>query len=559
LKLALSFIVPPSLKSALVSLNGAAAADAVNAQTNKNVFVMRRGLRQSRFAREEAHVGSQAQLVGPDLTRGIAAAQLRDGEPLLGHADGEAVVVVRAGDRVHALGATCTHYGGPLADGIVADGTIRCPWHHACFELATGRAHGPALAPIACYDVALDGGTIRVGKKRDAAPAATPTGGPKEVVLVGGGPASIACAEQLRADGYAGAIALVSGEGSDPVDRPNLSKDYLAGAAPEEWVYLRTADALAALGVEVIADRATAIDRDARVVRTATGRLVRWNALLVATGAEPTRLPIDGAELPHVHVLRTLADSRAIAAAASPVVIVGASFIGLEVAASLRARGIEVTVVGRESVPLARVLGDDVGAFVRRVHEAKGVAFRLGRSPTKITATAVALDDGSELPARAVVLGVGVRPRIELAATAGLAVDRGVIVDDQLRAAPGIWAAGDIARYPWRGERVRVEHWQVATRHGQAVARAMLGLPPRRDVPFFWSQHHDVTIAYVGHADRFDRAEVHGDLDARDAHVVYRDDGAIRAVATLGRDKLALAAELAFERDDAAALEAAVR
>nr|HEX4315855.1 FAD-dependent oxidoreductase [Kofleriaceae bacterium] len=503
-------------------------------------------------------MGTDAPLTGPDLKHGIAAADLHDGVPLLGHADGQAVVLVRAGGHVHAVGATCTHYNGPLADGIVADGTIRCPWHHACFDLATGRAHGPALAPIACFDVALDGGRIRVGGKRDVPAPAEPASAPKRVVLIGGGAASVACAEALRADGYRGAIAMVSSEGSDPVDRPNLSKDFLAGNAPEEWVYLRGADALAAIGVDLVAEAATAIDRAARTVTTASGTSLPWDALLVATGAAPTRLPIDGASLPHVHTLRTLADSRAIAGGGGPAVIIGAGFIGLEVAASLRARGIDVTVVAPEAVPLARVVGDDVGAFVRRVHEAKGVAFRLGRKPARITATSVVLDDGSELPAKLVVIGAGVAPRTELAAAAGLAIDRGITVDDQLRAAPGIWAAGDVARYPWRGEHVRVEHWQVAVRHGQAVARAMLGRPARRDVPFFWSQHHDVTLGYVGHAERFDRAEIHGDLDAHDAHVVYRDGGAIRAVVTIGRDKLALDCELALERDDAAALAAAV-
>jgi NADPH-dependent 2,4-dienoyl-CoA reductase/sulfur reductase-like enzyme len=283
---------------------------------------------------------------------------------------------------------------------------------------------------------------------------------------------------------------------------------------------------------------------------------------LLATGAEPIRLPIEGADLPHVHTLRTLADSRAIAGAASsgtPVVIIGASFIGLEVAASLRARGADVTVVGPEAVPLARVLGEEVGRFVRRVHEAKGVAFRLGRKPARITAGEVVLDDGTALRAAVVVVGVGVKPRTELAAAAGLAIDRGVVVDDELRAGPAIWAAGDIARYPWDGTAVRIEHWQVAIRHGQAVARSMLGRGGRPDVPFFWSQHHDVTLGYVGHAERFDPPEIHGDLDARDAHVVYRDGGRVRAVVTLGRDRLGLEVEAAMERADHAALDALVQ
>ncbi len=506
-------------------------------------------------------MGSQATLSGPDLREGVAEADVREDQPLLGHAGDEAVVVVRDGGRIHALGATCTHYGGPLAEGIVAAGAIRCPWHHACFELDSGKAHGPALAPIACYDVELAGGTIRVGARKEI--TATDATGPRSVVIVGGGAAGVACAEALRAEGYHGAITIVAGEGSDPVDRPNLSKDYLAGSAPEEWVYLRTAADLAARDVTVVADEATAIDRPGRTVRTLHGHALAWDALLVATGAEPIRLPLDGADLPHVHTLRTLADSKAIATAATAAgraVVIGASFIGLEVAASLRVRGVEVTVVAPEATPLCRVLGDEVGAFIRKVHEDEGVAFRLGKKPARITASEVVLDDGAALPAPLVVMGVGVRPRLDLAAAAGLTIDGGVVVDEELRASPGVWAAGDIARYPWDGAKVRIEHWQVAVRQGQAAARSMLGRPPRRDVPFFWSQHHDVTLAYVGHAEEVDAPELHGDLAARDAHVVYRDRGRglVRAVLTVGRDKLALEVEAAMERCDHAAVDALV-
>jgi 3-phenylpropionate/trans-cinnamate dioxygenase ferredoxin reductase subunit len=235
-------------------------------------------------------------------------------------------------------------------------------------------------------------------------------------------------------------------------------------------------------------------------------------------------------------------------------VIIGASFIGLEAAASLRARGMTVTVVGPETIPLARVLGDEVGRFVQGIHETNGVTFRLGRKPAAISTDRVILDDGSELPAALVVIGVGVKPRLELASAAGLVVDKGIVVDAELRAAPDIWAAGDVARFPWHGNAVRIEHWQVAVRHGQAAARSMLGLPARADVPFFWTQHHDVTLGYVGHAEAFSPPVVHGDLAKRDAHVVYREGSAIKAVVTLGRDKLALDVEAAMERDDQAAL-----
>lgn len=507
-------------------------------------------------------MGSEPQVSGPDLRSGVAESALGDA-PLVGHVDDQPVLLVRAGQQIRAVAASCTHYGGPLAEGIVTDGEIRCPWHHACFDLATGRARGPAIAPLACWDVVVENGRIRVGAQR-AQPAVQVTG-PGRVVIVGGGPAGVACAEALRFEGHRGSITIVSGEGSDPVDRPNLSKDYLAGAAPEEWVYLRTADALREHDIELVAAAATKIDPAKKLV-TLGDRELAWDALVVATGCEPIRLPIEGASLPHVHTLRTLADSRAIIAAATadsasdtPVVIIGASFIGLEVAASLRSRGAQVTVVAPEPVPLARVLGDEVGAFVRRVHEDKGVAFRLGRKPTAITGDEVVLDDGTRLSARLVVLGVGVRPRLELAQTAGLTIDRGIVVDAQLRAAPGIWAAGDVARFPWGGKLVRIEHFQLAVRHGQQVARAMLGLPGKHDTPFFWSQHFDVTLGYVGHAESLDDIKVVGSLDARDAHVVYREGGTIRAVVTLGRDKLALEVDAAMERGDWDAIEKIVR
>jgi apoptosis-inducing factor 3 len=502
-------------------------------------------------------MGSQAAVSGPDLAAGIADNALGD-QPLVGHVGDQAVLLIRDGQHIRAVGATCTHYGAPLADGIVRDGQVRCPWHHACFDLATGRPHGPAITPLPCFDVVLEGGRIRVGAQRVEQPRTVAT--PERVVIVGGGAAGVACAEALRSAGHQGSITIVSAEGSDPVDRPNLSKDFLAGNAPEEWVYLRSEDALREHDISLVAASADAIDTQRRVV-VAGGRELAWDALLIATGSEPIRLPLPGADQPHVYTLRSLADSRTIAAAAAngPVVIIGASFIGLEVAASLRVRGANVTVVGPETTPLARVLGDEVGAFIRSVHEANGVAFKLGRKPTSIGADHVVLDDGSQLPAAVVVMGVGVKPRTQLAASAGLTVENGVVVDDELRAAPGVWAAGDIARYPWAGRLVRIEHWQVAVRHGQHVARAMLGQPSRRDVPFFWSQHHDVTLGYVGHAEQLTRIEIKGSLEARDAHVVYRDGDAIAAVMTLGRDRLALEVEYAMERGMTDELEAIVR
>jgi NAD(P)H-nitrite reductase large subunit len=464
---------------------------------------------------------------------------------------------------VRVLGATCTHYSGPLAEGLVVDGTIRCPWHHACFSLETGEAiGGPALSPVPCYSIVRRGTRVSIGEKQEPPQRRLEGALPKSVVVLGAGAAGAAAVEALRREGYRGSVTLVGDEPPGPVDRPNLSKDYLAGTAPEEWIPLRSPDFYKELDVElVLGDPAVRLDTQAKSLVLKSGRKLEFGALLLATGAAPRRLDVPGADLPHVHVLRTLADSRAIITAVEGkrrAVVVGTSFIGLEVAASLRHRNLEVDVVGPDPVPLARVLGDELGRFVQKLHEEHGVRFRLGRKPSAITPKAVKLDDGSELEAEVVVTGVGVAPRVELAQAAGLRVDNGVVVDAELRtSAAGIFAAGDVARFPdpVTGKHVRIEHWVLAERLGQAAARSMLGHgKPFNDAPFFWSQHYDVTIAYVGHAAAWDRIETKGSLDKRDFAAAYVKDDRIVAVVTIGRDATSLRADAAFERHDAAEL-----
>jgi NADPH-dependent 2,4-dienoyl-CoA reductase/sulfur reductase-like enzyme len=297
------------------------------------------------------------------------------------------------------------------------------------------------------------------------------------------------------------------------------------------------------------------LDPAARTLTLAGGETLRWDRLLLATGASPIRLDTPGSDLPHVHVLRTYADSRALIAAAESAkraVVLGASFIGLEVAASLRHRGVEVHVAAPEKRPLERVMGAALGDAVRRWHEEKGVVFHLETKAARIEPDAVTLENGERLPADLVVVGVGVRPDLALAEQAGLRVDRGVVVSDRLEtSAPGVFAAGDIAKWPdeHTGESIRVEHWVVAQRQGQTAARNMLGENvPFDDAPFFWSAHYGTSIRYVGHAEKWDAEEVDGDPAAKDCAVTLRRGGRALAVITLGRDKRALEAEVAMER-----------
>ena len=530
----------------------------------------------------------KTKLSGPDLTQGVELSTIPDGTMLLGHARGEPVLLARRGDEVFAIGAICTHYGAPLEQGLLDGDTVRCQWHHACFSLRTGEAlRALALNPVSHWrvehwhreevrDVARQftpvetpvgsvyvqekfGGTVYVREKlafvgRPSQPRAA--GIPATVVIVGGGAAGNAAAEMLRREGYSGRITMLSADESVPCDRPNLSKGYLSGAAVDELNPLRSEKFYKDHEIDLhLSTRVTTIDTAARQVRLSDGSRHPYQALLLATGAEPVRLDIPGADLPHVHYLRTLADGRALVASslvAKRAVVIGASFIGLEVAASLRARDIEVHVVGTETVLMEKVLGPEVGNFLRKLHEDHGVTFHLGTTAITIDKQSVMLKSGERLQADLVVVGIGVRPAISLAEQAGLAIDRGVVVDEYLESSiPSIFAAGDIARWPDRltGERIRVEHWVVAERQGQTAAHNILGRRERFDyVPFFWTEQYDFGLAYVGHAEHWDRADIVGSLEGRECAITYRRGGRKLAVAVVHRDLEGLRAEVEFER-----------
>jgi apoptosis-inducing factor 3 len=366
--------------------------------------------------------------VGPDLAQGIALARLPDGGKLVGHVGGDEILLVRRGTEIFAVAAHCTHYHGPLAEGIVVGDTVRCPWHHACFDLRNGEAlRAPALSSLMCWSVEQQGGKIFVReqraqvepKSRVGQPGATP----EKIVIVGGGAAGFAAAERLRHAQYQGSIVMLSNDDASPVDRPNLSKDYLAGTAPEDWVPLRPDSFYSENAIDLrLKANVTGIDPKAREVALADGSKIPFDRLLLATGAEPVRLSIPGARQPHVSTLRSLADCRAIigrAVTARYAVVLGASFIGLECAAALRARNIEVHVVAPEKRPMERILGPQMGDFIRELHQEHGVIFHLEDTASAIDGKNVKLKGGAELEADLVIVGVGVRPRTELAQAAG--------------------------------------------------------------------------------------------------------------------------------------------
>ena len=500
--------------------------------------------------------------VKPDFRAGVPFSDIPDGGMLPGIAGEDELLLIRRGDELFAVGAYCTHYHGPLAQGLIVGDTLRCPLHHACFSLRTGEAlRAPAFDPIACWRVERIGGNVFVREKRGSAAAAqpaplgTPLRTPRSVVIVGGGAAGFSAAESLRRNGFQGALTMISADDSPPCDRPNLSKDFLLGTAPAEWIPLRPPEFYAdhKIGL-LLKSRVTAVDIARRIVHLDGGKEIEFDALLLATGAVPVRLNIPGAADSQVCYLRTFADSQAIlakAATARRVIVVGASFIGLEVAASLRMRNIEVHVVGPEKVPMTRVLGEPAGRFIQALHESHGVRFHMGCSVGHVNGREVALSDGTAIDADFLVVGAGVRPVVSLAEQSGLAVDRGVSVNEYLQtSARGVFAAGDIARWPdpHSGERIRVEHWVVAERQGQTAARNILGFGEKFDaVPFFWSQHYDLTVNYVGHAEQWEVAELDGSFEARDFSISYKRGDRLLAVATAARDGESLKAEFAME------------
>ena len=516
------------------------------------------------------------ELTGPDLTKGIEMSSVGPGQLVLGHAFGEPVLLAYVDPNWFAVGAKCTHYGGPLEQGVLDGEEIRCPWHHACFALHNGAAScAPALNDLASYDVAIENNIVRVVRKRDPgqlkgeahrikasrAPERVlfegiPIAGPKSVVIIGGGAAGNACAEMLRREAYRGPITVIDPDRDAPYDRPNLSKDYLAGNAPEDWLPLHPKEFYDAQHIEFLSGiEAVGLDPKSKTVRLSDGTSRNYGCLLIATGASPIRLDVPGGD--RILYLRSLRDCRTIIekiGGARKAVVIGASFIGLEVAASLVTRGLKVHVIAPEHLPLERVLGTELGLLIKSVHEAKGVEFHLGRSVKSIDDKSVVLDDGSRLDTDIVIAGVGVRPNLALAQEAGLTIDNGLAVNEFLEMnVSGVFAAGDVARWPdaYSDVRLRVEHWVVAERQGQVVARNMLGRRERFDeIPFFWSAHYDnLTIRYIGHVEKWDTVKIDGDVTKMDCAVSYMVSGKRRAMATINRDHQNLQTEVQLETE----------
>lgn len=479
--------------------------------------------------------------------------ELADGQMKQVKAGETELLLVRLGDQFYALGARCTHYGAPLATGALHGERIICPWHHACFNARTGeQLDPPGTDHLPHFPVHLEGDQVLVELPATVAsrqPPALTRRNPQDArtcVVVGSGCAGAYAVEALRAQGFQGRVVWVTGSEFPPIDRPNLSKAYLAGEAPETWMPLRDPAFYEAADIEVVQGRSvTALDAAAKTVTLVDGEVLPYDVAVVAPGAQPRRLEVPGAGLAGLFTLRTLEDSRTIRAAAQKArhaVVVGASFIGMEVAQSLRHLGLEVTVVAPEAVPFERTLGVEVGRIMQALHVENGVLFHLGRTVQAFEGRDwvqhVVLDDGSTLKADLVVVGIGVQPATDFVQGVPKAPDGSLIVDVCLQAGDGLFVAGDAARFPdWRtGTPIRIEHWRLAAQHGRLAGTNAAGAHRAyQGVPFFWTRQFGVGLQYLGYVETWDEVRLEGNPSAREFLAFYLRNGQVWAVAGMGR------------------------
>jgi len=473
---------------------------------------------------------------------------LKGGVPVSAKVGKANVMLVRVGGRICACGHECTHYGGPLSEGLLVGNVITCPWHNARFDVRDGKmVAAPALDDLVSHPVKVENGAVFIGPARSPGPPTIGVGDKRTFVIVGAGAAGNACAETLRQEGFGGRILLITAEMDGPYDRPALSKDFMAGELSRKSLPLRRADFYETRSIELLTGSCvTELDAGARTVSFSDGSSVKFDCALLATGGIPRKADIPGANLASFFLLRSLGDAEAITdgvAEAERVVILGAGFIGMEAASSLASRGLEVHVVAPGRAPMEKVFGEQIGKWLQRLHEENGVRFYLGNTARAVSGKGkvqeVVLADGSRIVTDAVVAGLGIVPAVDYIRDAGLVENGAVPVNARLQTkAEGVYAAGDIAVVPDRhtAEPQRVEHWVVAERQGQHAAKAMLGSDAvYSEVPFFWTRQFGTSVKYAGFARQYDKLAVRGSIEAGDFLAGYYSGGRMKAVSGVGR------------------------
>jgi apoptosis-inducing factor 3 len=460
---------------------------------------------------------------------------------------GTKILLLRDGDALHAVGATCPHAGAPLAEGVRRGTRLVCPWHKATFCLRSGAVlDPPAVDPLPRFDVRTADGRALVRLPARCMAQPRPTADPRCFIIIGAGAAGALAAQTLRETGFGGRVVMLDRENRVPYDRTLLSKYVLSGEKGGEKSPLQRQSFYREHAIERRTTTVVRIDVADRRAVCADGTEFAYDAALIATGGVPRRPELAGIELGNVFLLRSRAHAEAILAQAersTRAVILGTSFIGMEVAASLRERGLDVTVVGKDTAPFAKQLGTQIGGAFLALHERQGVQFRLSRGIAALEGAddvrGVVLDNGERLDADLVVVGFGVAPATSDIAGLPLDEDGGIRVDAHLHIANGLYAAGDIARFPLRGDGdpIRVEHWRVAEQHGRIAAFNMAGHAVRYEsVPVFWTTQYLKRLDYIGHTERWDDIVVHGDIGKPEFLAYYVLDGRVAAAAAFDRD-----------------------
>lgn len=469
---------------------------------------------------------------------------------------GRTVLLARVEGAISAVSGQCTHYGAPLAEGVLHGRRVICPWHHAVYDVTTGaHLEPPGCNDLERYPVRVEDGVVHVelpdaaaGQAEPATAAAGAAEDRRVFVVVGAGAAGQAAAEMLRVRGFRGRVVMIGRENALPYDRTMLSKEVLQGAELPAPLDLRPAEFYERRAIELrLGVAVERLDAAARTLRLDDGTSLRYDACLLASGGRPRRLPVEGSDLAGVLTLRERADAERIlegSGGGRRVVVVGSSFIGLECAASLVGHGCAVTVVTPEPVPFAAIFGEAVGRALAKLHADKGVTMLLGHEVERFAGEgrveAVVTKDGRRLPADLVVLGVGIAPATDFLDGIELGEDGGITVDASMRAAPGLWAAGDIARFPLppTGKPTRIEHWRLAAEQGRVAARAMLGEPAARyeGAPFFWSAQH-LALYYVGHAGSAGEVILDGVPGEGPFIAYYVEDGTVTAALGVERNR----------------------
>ncbi len=469
------------------------------------------------------------------------------------------VLLANVKGEVYAVENKCSHFHLPLDKGALCEHRLRCPFHHACFDLRTGeQLEAPGMDGIAKFDVAIENGQILVseepvdhnGPEKLLATDSSdriPGGNHYKYVVVGGGAAAAYAVEAIRANDREGSVLMISREDLPPYDRTKVSKNFMQGDDDVSSLPLRDAYFYQKIGVEFRASTQVGrLDLADSKITLAGGEELTYDRVLLATGGAPRKLNVPGSDLAGVHTIREAQDAintRTRAGEQANVVIIGGSFIGLETAMSLGKQGARITVVTPEAVLFEKVFGEKVGNYVRQLHEDAGVRFELNRKVTEMKGKngkveRVILDNGNDLPADLVIVGIGVQPVTDYVAGIAFRDDHSLTVDGQLAVYGDVaWAAGDIATYPDREGMVRIEHWKVAGQQGRIAGRNMAGKSePYQMVPYFWTNQQGVNFRYTGHGTDFDDIIFDGTPGEEPFLAFYVKDRHVQACLGVKRD-----------------------